>query len=183
MQVKKKVLKLPEATSAMTSGNDSDLLLTLTFSGEQDDSKDKEKVKLKLNFAQPSSGYYSLKKIVYENAMGVNTDLLNRADIVFPYNFSYHCSQTTLFTFVDKDDKENVVSLNFTNLQVQIDAKSFGNAYDCVGFTSIPIWTGIFVTAILALIMIWGLTMIMDIRTMDRFDDVKGKTITISAAE
>lgn len=70
-------------------------------------------------------------------------------------------------------------------MQIQIDSKdaTFSDAYDCVGFTSIPIWTGIFVTAILAIIMIWALTMIMDIRTMDRFDDPKGKTITISAAE
>lgn len=31
--------------------------------------------------------------------------------------------------------------------------------------------------------MIWALTMIIDIRTMDRFDDPKGKTITISSQE
>jgi V-type H+-transporting ATPase S1 subunit len=31
--------------------------------------------------------------------------------------------------------------------------------------------------------MIFGLGMIMDIKTMDRFDDPKGKTITITATE
>jgi hypothetical protein len=31
--------------------------------------------------------------------------------------------------------------------------------------------------------MILGLGMIMDIRTMDTFDDPKGKTITINVAE
>lgn len=59
----------------------------------------------------------------------------------------------------------------------------FNDAYDCVGFTTIPIWSGLFVTFILAVIMTMGLTMIMDIKTMDRFDDPKGKTIIINASE
>ena len=61
--------------------------------------------------------------------------------------------------------------------------ESFGDAYDCVGFTSIPIWSGLFVTAILLFIITFGLTMMMDIKTMDRFDDPKGKTITVTASE
>ena len=99
-------------------------------------------------------------------------------EISVPSNFSYHCSQKTIF-------RNGSIILNITGIQMQLDATKgkFSDAYDCVGFTTIPIWTGIFVTAILALIMIWGLTMIMDIRTMDRFDDPKGKTITISAQE
>lgn len=72
-------------------------------------------------------------------------------------------------------------------LQVQAYAvqhnSSFGDAYDCVGFTSAPIWSGLFVTFILALIMTFGLTMMMDIKTMDRFDDPKGKTITVNVSE
>lgn len=75
--------------------------------------------------------------------------------------------------------------------QIQIFNKSdtsnngsrFGDAYDCVGFTSVPIWSALFVTAILLFIMTFGLTMMMDIKTMDRFDDAKGKTITINATD
>lgn len=132
-------------------------------------------------------GYYTLKKVHYETN-GMSDSLETKLDIYFPYNFSYHCSQSTLF-FNDKNaiDKQinDMIYLNITGMQVQIDSKdaTFSDAYDCVGFTSIPIWTGIFVTAILASIMTWALTMIMDIRTMDRFDDPKGKTITISTAE
>jgi V-type H+-transporting ATPase S1 subunit len=62
-------------------------------------------------------------------------------------------------------------------------AKTFGDAYNCELFFTPPIWSGLFVTSILALIMMWGLVMIMDIRTMDQFDDPKGKTITISVSE
>lgn len=56
-------------------------------------------------------------------------------------------------------------------------------ANDCVGFFSASILGALFVVFILVMILSCGLTMIMDIRTMDRFDDPKGKTITINAQE
>ncbi|CAD1475129.1 unnamed protein product [Heterotrigona itama] len=136
-------------------------------------------------FEVKTPGYYTLKTVNYQSsdATFVNDQsLTTNTDIVFPFNFSYHCSQSITFN-------NSSTILNITNLQVQLDptknnnVKVFDDAYDCIGFTTIPIWAGIFVTAILALIMIWALTMIIDIRTMDRFDDPKGKTITISAQE
>lgn len=60
-------------------------------------------------------------------------------------------------------------------------SNKFDDAYDCVGFTTVPIWSGLFVTLILLLILTFGITMMLDIRTMDRFDDPKGKTITVTA--
>lgn len=45
------------------------------------------------------------------------------------------------------------------------------------------IWAGLFITFMLLIILSVGITFIMDIRTMDRFDDPKGKTITINAAD
>lgn len=146
------------------------------------------KHKLVFMFEVRTAGYYTLRTVNYTYYTNANTSnneqsLTTNADIVFPFNFSYHCSQNIIF-------KKDSTVLNITDLQVQLDPKqinnntrAFGDAYDCVGFTTIPIWTGIFVTAILALIMIWGLSMIIDIRTMDRFDDPKGKTVTISAQE
>ncbi|XP_012288603.1 uncharacterized protein LOC105704173 [Orussus abietinus] len=134
-------------------------------------------IQLQFMFTIVTAGYYKLDYVNYNSSGASNVTVLSpKSDIVFPFNFSYHCSQNTVFI-----NKSAV--LNITNLQVQIDATKFNDAYDCVGFTTIPIWTGIFVTIILATIMIWGLIMIIDIHTMDRFDDPKGKTITISAQE
>jgi V-type H+-transporting ATPase S1 subunit len=69
--------------------------------------------------------------------------------------------------------------------QVQpfLEERRFGSAYDCVYFFTVPIWSGLFVCTILALILTSGLLMIMDVKTMDRFDDPKGKTITINTSE
>lgn len=158
---------------------ESPLKLNLQFNGTNSDIV---KHKLSFIFEVKSAGYYTLRTINYEHVgqNSSNQNLTANTDIVFPFQFSYHCSREILF--------QNNVILNIIDLQVQVyptstEKKVFSDAYDCVGFTTVPIWTGIFVTAILALIMIWGLTMIMDIRTMDRFDDPKGKTITISAQE
>jgi hypothetical protein len=130
-------------------------------------------VTLEFYFLNTSSGYYTLSKVVYDKL-----DLHSNRDITFPHTFSYHCSPTTAFI-------NGSTYLNITEMQMQVNHKNatFNDAYDCVGFTSIPIWMGLFVTGILGLIMIWALIMIMDIRTMDRFDDPKGKTITISSAD
>lgn len=149
------------------------LILTIKFA----DIENVGALSLDFLFPVKSRGYYTLKEVNFETNNAKDT-LFTKRDIYFPYNFSYHCSLNTIFA-------KSTVQLNISDMQVQVDAKDvvFNDAYDCVGFTSIPIWTGIFVTAILALIMIWAITMIMDIRTMDRFDDPKGKTITISAAE
>ncbi|XP_070154330.1 uncharacterized protein [Polyergus mexicanus] len=170
-----KALELPasKVIGASTHEKNDTLILTIKFSNiEVIDN-------LMLDFFFPikSMGYYTLDKINYD-INGKNGVLLTKRDIYFPKTFSYHCSLHTIFA-------NDTVRLNITDMQVQVNHKNatFSDAYDCVGFTSIPIWTGIFVTAILALIMIWALTMIMDIRTMDRFDDPKGKTITISSAE
>lgn len=170
-------MKLDQSkVSGATSRLDKDkknVTLTITFSNVESIGT----VKLEFLFQVKTIGYYTLSQVTYLGN-NVNEDLSTRRDISFPFGFSYHCTPQTVFA-------KGTISLTITEMQVQVDHKNatFSDAYDCVGFTSIPIWTGIFVTAILGLIMIWALTMIMDIRTMDRFDDPKGKTITISSAE
>lgn len=181
-------IQFPDKFTAEDEETPNSVNLRISFNG----TKETVKHKFAINFKVLSPGYYTMKTINYTKVLNQKAEvreLISSRDIVFPFNFSYHCSQNVIF----KDDlfTPNTI-LNIKNLQVQIYArfvknvnntKIFDDAYDCVGFTTIPIWTGIFVTAILALIMIWGLSMIIDIRTMDRFDDPKGKTITISSAE
>lgn len=126
------------------------------------------------------NGYFSLTGFEYlpNEDYSKQIFLKTKNDITFPYNFSYHCQHENIFY-----DKDTEIVLQLTNFQVQMDADRFDAAYDCVGFTSISIWTGLFVTTILAIIIGWGLVMIIDIRTMDHFDDPKGKTISIATQD
>lgn len=128
-----------------------------------------------------SSGYWSLENItvLHSASNTTKTVLIPESSIVAPVMFSYHCSSKTVFRSVN-------TSLTLENFQAQPymeKTAAFGDAYNCELFFTPPIWSGLFVTSILALIMIWGLVMIMDIRTMDQFDDPKGKTITICVSE
>ncbi|GFG28652.1 hypothetical protein Cfor_06578 [Coptotermes formosanus] len=129
-----------------------------------------------------SAGYWSLENITYSvNIPNATDKIIFRPEfsIIAPVMFSYHCSSGTVFQATN-------ASLTFENFQAQpyMDkTAAFGDAYNCELFFTPPIWSGIFVTSILALIMIWGLVMIMDIRTMDQFDDPKGKTITVNVSE
>ena len=60
----------------------------------------------------------------------------------------------------------------------------FGDdVWDCIGFFTIPIWMAIISTIVLMIILFYGLTMIANIKTMDRFDDPKGKTISVNVSE
>jgi V-type H+-transporting ATPase S1 subunit len=129
-----------------------------------------------------SLGYWSLENVTYSvisQKPPYEITLKPEFSIIAPVTFSYHCSSKTVF-------KGTNVTLTLENFQVQPYTKNivaFGDAYNCELFFTPPIWSGIFVTSILALIMIWGLVMIMDIRTMDQFDDPKGKTITVNVVE
>lgn len=101
-------------------------------------------------------------------------------------DFSYSCSSGAFFTLNDTE----VLGVYFTGLQIQLNFSDgtepmtkFSESFDCIGFTSIPIWTGILITFLLLGIVSVGISYIMDIRAMDRFDDPKGKTITVATSE
>lgn len=130
-----------------------------------------------------SVGYWSLENVTYSVNRANQTEkeitLVPEFSIIAPVTFSYHCSSKTVFQATN-------VTLTLENFQAQpymVKSAAFGDAYNCELFFTPPIWSGIFVTSILALIMIWGLVMIMDIRTMDQFDDPKGKTITVNVVD
>lgn len=55
----------------------------------------------------------------------------------------------------------------------------FSGSFDCVGFFTTPILTGLFVTGLLLGIAFGGIIAMMGISTMDRFDDPKGPAIQV----
>ncbi|ESO94938.1 hypothetical protein LOTGIDRAFT_144791, partial [Lottia gigantea] len=59
----------------------------------------------------------------------------------------------------------------------------FGHAWDCVTFFSTAIWMALFYGLIFIAILYYGMYMMFNLSTMDRFDDPKGKTITVNVNE
>lgn len=102
-----------------------------------------------------------------------------------PYGFSYSCYQAPpmLSMPFDNNTKIGTVTLQFEGLQIQAfapDPPTYGHYNDCVGFFTIGIWMFLIVAVILISILLFGISMVMSINTMDRYDDPKGKTIIVS---
>lgn len=112
--------------------------------------------------------------------------LLSNTRIAAVDTFSFHCSPSIEIATLNR-----ATWIRWTGLQIQPDFnvvappvfESFGDSWDCVGFVSPGIVGGLFVVIMLLFILSIGISWMMDINTMDRFDDPKGKTITISVNE
>lgn len=95
-----------------------------------------------------------------------------QSEVAWPQEFSFACVSSLYMKNPDKN-AENV-GLYFHNLQIQLNFTNdggakfskFGDSYDCVGFTSPAIWSGLFITFLLLGIVSTGITYIMDIRTV-----------------
>jgi hypothetical protein len=128
-----------------------------------------------------SKTYWSLKAVNLSSLTAnysANLNIVNQFSV--PAHFSYHCNGVTVFA-----DTTKTTELLIYDMQVQIDSKNgaFDDAYDCVDFMTVPIWSGLFVTALLGVGLIIALTAISEIKTMDKFDNPKTKPLVITVAE
>lgn len=127
------------------------------------------------------AGYWWVNEFNYQD-----TPLLQNTRIAAMEHFSFHCSPPIVLSTFNK----NIV-LRLYGLQIQPEFgtvadqpfNSFGDSWDCVGFVSPGIVGGLFVVIMLLFILSIGISWMMEINTMDRFDDPKGKTITINVNE
>ncbi|XP_055837734.1 V-type proton ATPase subunit S1 [Episyrphus balteatus] len=134
-------------------------------------------------------GYFKLS-----NLMLNNQEFYVPSELTAPTDFSYSCGNLTLESkqkkLAEGEKPEKVRMILWNSLQMQAPFNNetsndfkFGDAWYCVGFFSSGILAGLFVVFILLGIMSVGICWMLDINTMDRFDDPKGKTITINVNE
>lgn len=115
-----------------------------------------------------------------------NETLFSQRKISAAEGFSFHCTPEIRLT-----NRNHRVDITWNGLQLQPNfngvegqiMKSFGHAYDCVGFVSPVILSGLLVTFMLLFILFIGILCIMDIKPINRFDNPKGKTLTITIDE
>lgn len=115
-----------------------------------------------------------VQTITVNDAAGISNKYISA-----PLGFSYKCTPVVNISVTGDGE---VVAVGIRGIQLQpkfgdvSDAplNRFGDANDCTGFTSIGIWSGLIVSFLLLGILTMGLSWILDIRTMDRFDDPKG---------
>lgn len=137
------------------------------------------KITLRFSFSW-QNGYWYMPSVKITDTQSNGDYNLSAVDNIFARkSFSYHCNGETVF----KDNSG--AELRLYDLQVQIDSKNgkFGDVNDCVPFITVPIWSGIFISFILGIGLVIALTAIMDIKTMDKFDNYKTKNLAITASD
>lgn len=98
-----------------------------------------------------------------------------------PRGFSYHCS--SLEKLVTTDHNFTMSLEGFQLQPFDVMNYKFSDGWDCVPFFSEVIWMGLIATLAFVLILLFGFSMLASITTQDRFDDPKGKTITVNVNE
>ncbi|KAL0852975.1 hypothetical protein ABMA27_012760 [Loxostege sticticalis] len=139
---------------------------------------------LTLNF-RLQAGYWFFDTVTFQQDSLVQ-ELAAKSEVYALDGFAYRCGERISFAATN----ETEYNVTFIDMKVQPFFKTlnasdmvFGDSFNCVGFFTVPIWSGLFVVFILLSITFYGIMMMLDIRTMDRFDDPKGKTITINASD
>lgn len=96
--------------------------------------------------------------------------------------FSFHCTPAIRLA---NQNQTVVITWEGLQLQPKFDSvegqimESFGDTYDCVGFVSPVILSGLLVTFMMLFVLFIGISCMMDIKPINRFDNPKGKTITV----
>ncbi|XP_028265266.1 V-type proton ATPase subunit S1b [Parambassis ranga] len=108
--------------------------------------------------------------------------------IYAPAEYSFHCQSVNSFRdalLVPQNSSQ--WRLNFIDFQIQgfglNNGTNFSYASDCAGFFTAGIWMGLVTSLLMLLIFVYGLQMIMNLNTMDRFDDPKGPSISVPQSE
>ncbi|XP_056278967.1 ATPase H+ transporting accessory protein 1a [Pseudoliparis swirei] len=108
-----------------------------------------------------------------------------------PAEYSFRCESLSSFRWPllvphAATDPANQWRLSFDDFQIQgfnVTGGDFSYASDCAGFFSPGIWMGLMTSLLLLLVLTYGLHMIMQLHTMDRFDDPKGPAISVPQTE
>uniref|UniRef100_G3VSF5 ATPase H+ transporting accessory protein 1 n=1 Tax=Sarcophilus harrisii TaxID=9305 RepID=G3VSF5_SARHA len=115
--------------------------------------------------------------------------VFNSSHITAPSIYSFHCQSVSTDRSKDgllMSSPSSAWRVNFQNFQIQAFNLSGGNfsyASDCAGFFSPGIWMGLVSSIFMLFTFTYGLHMILNLKTMDRFDDHKGSTLSVPLME
>ncbi|KAL6119420.1 atp6ap1 [Pungitius sinensis] len=124
-------------------------------------------------------------------ANGQTASFSGSRNIYAPTEYSFHCQSVTSFRDIllvaNKTNPTPAWRLNFIDFQIQgfglANGTDFSYASDCAGFFTPGIWMGLVTGLLFLWIFVYGLHMIMQLNTMDRFDDPKGPSISVPQSE
>ncbi|MEQ2224147.1 hypothetical protein ILYODFUR_004480 [Ilyodon furcidens] len=121
---------------------------------------------------------------------GQTGSFIGSRGIYAPAEYSFRCQSVSSFRdalLIPSNQNTTQWRLNFIDFQIQgfglSNSTNFSYASDCAGFFTAGIWMGLITSLLMLLIFVYGLHMIMQLNTMDRFDDPKGPSISVPQSE
>ncbi|NXC70526.1 VAS1 ATPase, partial [Anhinga anhinga] len=115
----------------------------------------------------------------------------NVSVISAPAEYSFHCQlvgTSNLYParLIPSNNEAKNWDVFISRLQIQgfnIENKRFSYASDCTGFFAPGIWMGLVTSVVLLWILAYGIHMIMQLTTNNRFDDPKGPALSVPQTE
>jgi len=157
------------------------------------------KLNLDFQFTQVGGHWHSptvevstQKGAQHNNEYTKTTLRLNRnQELGAPVGHCFSCGETLVYhqqvaVNGTKPAPKTVMNLRMNGVQIQAfmgAATQFGDSWDCSGFFTPGVWMGLIASGMATAILLYGMCMITDIKTMDRFDDPKGKPIMLTQAQ
>ncbi|XP_077579025.1 V-type proton ATPase subunit S1-like [Stigmatopora nigra] len=123
---------------------------------------------------------------------GTTATFTGHRAISAPSEYSFRCQTVAnfgdaLLTLNSSDPAFADWRLRFVDFQIQgfglANGTDFSYASDCAGFFTPGIWMGTLTSLLMLSILVYGLHMITQLNTMDRFDDPKGPSISVPQSE
>uniref|UniRef100_A0A3B5M8R5 ATPase H+ transporting accessory protein 1b n=1 Tax=Xiphophorus couchianus TaxID=32473 RepID=A0A3B5M8R5_9TELE len=116
---------------------------------------------------------------------GQTASFVGSHGIYAPAEYSFHCQSVGDALLVPVNSTQ--WRLDFFDFQIQgfglANGTNFSYASDCASFFTAGIWMGLITSLLMLLIFVYGLHMIMQLNTMDRFDDPKGPSISVPQSD
>ncbi|KAG8439831.1 hypothetical protein GDO86_005847 [Hymenochirus boettgeri] len=108
-----------------------------------------------------------------------------------PAEYSFHCHQVGTSSIygenlIRNSNEANNWDIFISDFQIQgfsINNNLFSYASDCTSFFTPAIWMGLVSSIVLLWILSYGIFMIMQLTTNDKFDDPKGQTLSVPQTE
>lgn len=111
----------------------------------------------------------------------------NASQVTGPSIYSFHCEYVSCLgkngDLLVPRVRPSLWQMTLQHFQIQafnVTGEQFSYASDCAGFFSPGIWMGLLTSLFMLFIFTYGLHMILSLKTMDRFDDHKGPTISLT---
>ncbi|KAM8831031.1 V-type proton ATPase subunit S1b [Synchiropus picturatus] len=135
--------------------------------------------------------WFTLDAVQLQSSSSMKSFVGSRG-VYAPVEYSFHCMSVSSLQdalLVPNNTVQNTSewAVNFVDFQIQgfrlANGTNFSYASDCAGFFTAGIWMGLLTSLLMLLIFVYGLHMIMQLNTMDRFDDPKGPSISVPQSE